>query len=62
MGGEETIKALHEIDPHIKAFVSSGYTGSSAISENEELGFKACLTKPYTLVDLRNTLDAPLSA
>ena len=62
MGGEEAIKEFLEIDPDIKAIVSSGYADSSAISEYEAIGFKACLTKPYNLEDLRDTLNALLSA
>ncbi|MFI5295614.1 MAG: response regulator, partial [Thermodesulfovibrionales bacterium] len=60
MGGEEAIKVLLEIDPDIKAIVSSGYTESSAISEYGALGFKACLTKPYDIVSLNGTLNSLL--
>ncbi|MHB8881425.1 MAG: PAS domain-containing sensor histidine kinase [Thermodesulfovibrionales bacterium] len=58
MGGEEVIKALLEIDPDIKAVVSSGYADSSAISEFQAQGFKACLAKPYSVSALRDTLNS----
>jgi CheY-like chemotaxis protein len=58
MGGEEVIRALREIDPHIKAVVSSGYADSSAISQYQELGFRACLAKPYSVSILKDTLNS----
>ncbi len=59
-GGEEAIRELLAIDPDIKAVVSSGYIDNSTISEYSKRGFKACLTKPYTINGLKNTLDALL--
>ena len=56
MGGEETMQKLLEIDPDVKAVVSSGYAESSAICEYKKRGFKACLAKPYQVDTLRNTL------
>jgi signal transduction histidine kinase/ActR/RegA family two-component response regulator len=61
MGGEETIQKLLEIDPDVKAIVSSGYADSSAISEYTKCGFKACLAKPYQVDTLRNMLDGLLN-
>jgi PAS domain S-box-containing protein len=61
MGGEETIKELREIDPDIRAIVSSGYADSSVISEYKATGFKACLTKPYDIDSLNSTLNSLLS-
>ena len=58
MGGEEVIKALLEIDPAIKAVVSSGYADSSAISQYQALGFRACLAKPYSIRVLKDTLNS----
>lgn len=59
-GGEETLRELLALDPGVKAIVSSGYTDSSAISEYESRGFRACLTKPYEANALRDTLNALL--
>lgn len=56
MGGEETMQRLLEIDPAVKAVVSSGYANSSAICEYAECGFKACLAKPYQIDTLKNLL------
>lgn len=47
MGGVETMKRLLEIDPEVKAIVSSGYSNDEAISNYESHGFSAVLPKPY---------------
>jgi len=61
MGGKETIKRLKEIDPQVRAIVSSGYSGDAALSNYLELGFKAFLKKPYDINALRDSLNAMLS-
>ena len=60
MGGEETLRKLISLDPELKAVVSSGYADSSALSEYQTSGFRACLAKPYRMEVLRNTLNALL--
>lgn len=60
MGGTETLKRLIEIDPHVKAIVSSGYSNNSAMSEYANLGFKAVLSKPYTIQNLSKVLHEVL--
>jgi signal transduction histidine kinase/ActR/RegA family two-component response regulator len=60
MGGEEAIKELLEINPEIKAVVSSGYAEGAAISEYETHGFRACLKKPYNIAALKKTLNSLL--
>lgn len=60
MGGVETLNKLLEIDPDIKAVVSSGYSGDAALSNYRELGFRAFLKKPYHLQDLQNIISALL--
>jgi PAS domain S-box-containing protein len=62
MGGRETVEQLITIDPGIKAVVSSGYSDDAIVSEYAKYGFKARLSKPYKLEDLRDTLHALLSA
>jgi CheY-like chemotaxis protein len=57
MGGEQTIQRLLEIDPDVKAVVSSGYSESSAICDFAKCGFKACLAKPYQVHTLKNLLN-----
>ena len=57
MGGAETLRRLLQIDPGVKAVVSSGYSDDTAIAGYLELGFKAVLMKPYHVDDLREVLN-----
>jgi DNA-binding NarL/FixJ family response regulator len=57
MGGKETIQKLREINPQIKAVVSSGYSDSSLMSEYQNYGFKGILAKPYTMEQMSQTLQ-----
>ena len=52
MGGVETIKALKELDPNIKAIVSSGYSNDRVMSHYQEYGFAGIMAKPFTIDDL----------
>jgi len=61
MGGEETIKKLLEIDPAVKAIVSSGYSDDTVVVDNLKHGFKAYLKKPYDIDALRDIVNALLS-
>jgi len=52
MGGKEAIKNLLEIDPNVKAIVSSGYSTDPIMSEFEQYGFKGVIAKPYQIEEL----------
>ncbi len=52
VGGKEAIKQLMEIDPSVKAIVSSGYATDPVMSRHREYGFCAMLAKPYEIADL----------
>jgi two-component system, cell cycle sensor histidine kinase and response regulator CckA len=56
MGGTETLAKLSEIDPDVKAIVSSGYYGDSIMSDYAAHGFKAVLPKPYDIKQLSQVL------
>jgi PAS domain S-box-containing protein len=60
MGGAETLRRLLEIDPAVKAVVSSGYSDDAVTSTYRDHGFRAFLKKPYRLEELRETLDSLL--
>jgi CheY-like chemotaxis protein len=47
MGGKEAIKKLLEIDPELKAIVSSGYSDDPVLSDFQEYGFKGMISKPF---------------
>jgi PAS domain S-box-containing protein len=52
MGGKETIKKLLEINPKVKAIVSSGYSSELDVAEYKGYGFKGAVGKPYTIEQL----------
>ena len=52
MGGEETFKRLREIDPDVRAVVSSGYDNGDMARQFIEAGFCGYLTKPYRVSEL----------
>jgi len=62
MGGEETIKLLREMDPHVKALVSSGYSNDPIMSNPRRYGFRGVVTKPYKLQDLNMALRTMLES
>lgn len=57
LGGKETISKLREIDPEIKAILSSGYSNDPLIVDYRKFGFKAIVIKPYTLDKLSRVLS-----
>ena len=57
LGGQETIRRLLEIDPKIKAVVSSGYSTNPVIAKHKEYGFAGALTKPYRIKELSAMLQ-----
>ena len=60
MGGKETIRALREIDPSIRAIVSNGYSNDPVLAEYQKYGFVARVEKPYRMQELGKTLRAVL--
>ncbi len=57
MGGLEAIKGLLEIDPDIKAIVSSGYSNNPEMSDFRRYGFSGVISKPYKVTELSKILD-----
>ena len=47
--GVETIKKLLEIDPGVKAIVSSGYSNDPVMANFSEYGFAEVVPKPYEI-------------
>ena len=56
LGGKETIERLLDIDPDIKAVVSSGYSNDPVMADYRDYGFSAVLVKPYRFQQLSSVL------
>ena len=56
MGGQETIEMLKEIDPSVKAIVSSGYSDNPVIADYKQYGFCEVVAKPYEMVEFSQKL------
>ena len=62
MGGAETLQKLLEVDPCVKAIVSSGYSDDAVIAGYREQGFMAFLKKPYNVDELQDILNKLLQS
>ncbi len=60
MGGEECFKKLKELDPEVRAIVSTGYDNEDMNRKFMDLGFCGYLTKPYRVTDLGKALKTVL--
>ena len=57
MGGKETLARLLEIDPQIKAIVSSGYSDDPIMADFQKYGFSGVIAKPYKISELGKILQ-----
>jgi PAS domain S-box-containing protein len=62
MGGKEAIVQLRELDPDIRAIVSSGYADDPVMAEFSQYGFAGVMPKPFTPDELRKSLTGVLDA
>lgn len=61
MGGEECFKRLRELDPEVRAIVTSGYDDDDMIRRYLDMGFVGYITKPYRVGDLGRVLKSVLA-
>ncbi|HSQ78021.1 MAG TPA: ATP-binding protein, partial [Nitrospirota bacterium] len=61
MGGKEAMKRLRELDPSVKAIVSSGYSDDPVMANYAEYGFDGVVSKPYTIQKLGESLRKVLA-
>jgi CheY-like chemotaxis protein len=57
MGGKEALGKLKELDPAVKAIVSSGYTNDPSVIDYAGSGFAGKLAKPYKINDMKQVLE-----
>ena len=60
LGGKETIRRLQEINPHVMAFVSSGFSNDPIMANFKTYGFHGVIAKPYSLIGLSTILHQHL--
>ena len=56
MGGKKALEKLKEIDPGVKAIVSSGYSIDQVMSDHSGVGFAGMIAKPYSLAKMSRVL------
>ena len=57
MDGKEAIDKLRDVDPQVKAIVSSGYSNDPVLADFQRYGFQGVLAKPYHLEELSTVLQ-----
>jgi PAS domain S-box-containing protein len=60
MGGKEAMKQIYNLDPNVKAIVSSGYSQDLTMSNYKDHHFQGILTKPYTIGQLKKSIGKVL--
>jgi CheY-like chemotaxis protein len=57
MGGKAAMEKLRQIDPQVKAIVSSGYSEDPIMAEFARFGFSGVIAKPYRISELSKVLN-----
>jgi CheY-like chemotaxis protein len=60
MGGRETVEKLREVDPQVRALVSSGYSSDPVLAQYRVHGFLGMVPKPYDLTELSRAIQSAL--
>lgn len=60
MGGKEAVQELLKSAPDAKVIVASGYSNDPVMADYKQYGFKAAISKPFLLDELRKTLKEVL--
>ena len=61
MGGREAALKLAEIDPGVRAIVSSGYSQDLMMSRYREFGFCGVVSKPYSISELTQEIEQAIA-
>lgn len=60
MGGKETVPHLRALNPDLAIVVTSGYADNGVLSDYTKYGFDGVLPKPFSIADLRVTIEQTL--
>ncbi len=61
MGGAEAVRKLREIDPGVKAIVSSGYANDPIIKDFKKYDFSGVIAKPFDVDELVRVIESVLA-
>ena len=61
MGGVEALKRLRELDPNVRAIVSSGYAMDPIMADFRKHGFCGMIAKPYEIAALGRAVASALA-
>lgn len=61
MGGLQAVQKMRELDPQVRAIVSSGYSSDPVMANFRAHGFRGMVAKPYRITDLAAALRAVLT-
>ncbi len=61
LGGKETVDLLRQLDPQVRAIVSSGYGDDPILARYADFGFLGVIAKPYKITDLSQVLHTVLN-
>ena len=62
LGGKETVVRLRQIDPAVRAIVSSGYSQDPTVSRYREFGFCGVVSKPYSITEMVQEVEQARAA
>jgi len=57
MGGRQCLRELMKLEPRVKAVVMSGYAEDDTLAEYGKIGFRAALSKPFSIDELHGVLQ-----
>jgi PAS domain S-box-containing protein len=61
MGGAEAVQKLREIDPGVKAVVSSGYSNDPVIKDFKKYNFSGVIAKPFDVDELVRVIESVMA-
>ncbi len=62
MGGREAAAEILTLDPAARLVVASGYSNDPVMARCHEFGFRAAISKPYQLTELREVINQVVAA